>query len=115
MMESIDYAKAAQRRLENYHCLDSALNGTNRLNFRTGYGDIPMVYPYMTDNESLRKILIDHKIFVATYWPNVFDWCNESDLEHELAKKILPLPIDQRYAAEDMERIIKTIREYGKP
>jgi len=112
MMESINYAKAAQRRMENYHYLDAALNGTNQLNFPTGYGDIPMVYPYMTDNESLRKALIENKIFVATYWPNVLEWCNESDLEYGFAKRILPLPIDQRYNEEDMKRIIKTIKNY---
>jgi hypothetical protein len=69
----------------------------------------PMVYPYYTDNENLRKRLIDNRIFVAQYWPNVLSWCSPSDTEYNLTKRILPLPIDQRYGEEDMECIVKFI------
>lgn len=68
-----------------------------------------MVYPYLTDVADLRNKLIENKVFVATYWPNVFDWCKESDIEYKLAKYIFPLPCDQRYGEEDMERIINLI------
>jgi len=46
---------------------------------------------------------------VATYWPNVFNWCENKTLEFDLAKNILPLPIDQRYGSEEMERIVELI------
>lgn len=73
-----------------------------------------MVYPYLTNDVTLRKRLIANKIYVATYWPNVFDWCNESDVEYQMAKNIIPLPIDQRYGVADMDIIVNTIIEYKK-
>ena len=68
-----------------------------------------MVYPFMTDDESLRGRLIQNKVFVARYWPNVLEWCQEDELEYKFATHIISLPIDQRYDEEDMKRMIKVI------
>ena len=35
----------------------------------------------------------------------------ENSLEYDLAKNILPLPIDQRYDIEDMEIILKELNK----
>jgi hypothetical protein len=69
-----------------------------------------MAYPFWSEDENLRSRLIKNKVFVATYWPNIFEWCNESQLEYLLAKEIVPLPIDQRYGEEDMRRIVDVIK-----
>ena len=61
-------------------------------------------------NSLLKKRLIDNKIFVATYWPNVLEWCKEDDIEYKLCKSIIPIPIDQRYGKEDMNRILEIIQ-----
>jgi hypothetical protein len=72
--------------------------------------ECPLVYPYWCENGSeLKKKLIGQNIFVATYWPNVFEWAKQNDLEYNLANHVVCLPIDQRYGNEDMERIIKSI------
>ena len=34
-----------------------------------------MVYPYWTNDDLLREKMIDNRIFVAPYWPNVGNWC----------------------------------------
>jgi hypothetical protein len=39
----------------------------------------------------------------------VLNWCEEREVEYELCKNIIPLPIDQRYREEDMKRIIEII------
>ena len=69
-----------------------------------------MVYPYWSDDRTLRDRLIKNKIYVSTYWPNVMQWCTEDQLEYYLAKDIIPLPIDQRYNNKDLENIISIIR-----
>ena len=69
----------------------------------------PMVFPYLTDDVSLKQRLIDNKVFVATYWPNVLEWCGEVNIEHFVAKNICFLPIDQRYGEENMKAILDTI------
>jgi len=39
------------------------------------------------------------------------EWTKETELEHQLADKLLPLPIDQRYDQDDMSKIAKLILE----
>lgn len=109
LMASIDYKAAAVRRRNNFNILHDSLQTSNLLSFHLNSETVPMVYPYMTDDESLRDALISKKIFVARYWPNVLDWTAEGSLEHTLTKNILPLPIDQRYGEEDMKRIVSAI------
>ena len=109
IMASIDYQQAAQHRRENYLLLDGALNGKNGMSLPLTDDTIPMVYPFLTDDEGLRQRLIDHKIFVAQYWPNVLKWCVTTHIDYRMAQLLLPLPIDQRYGEEELKKIIKYI------
>lgn len=105
----IDYKAARIRRRDNYQRLDEALGDTNRLQLDMDKDCTPMVYPYLTDDVVLKQKLIDNKVFVATYWPNVLEWCGEADLEHYLAKYLCLLPIDQRCGENEMRKIIELI------
>lgn len=109
IMASIDYQQPALRRYDNYRLLDSALKDKNGISLPWTSDAVPMVYPFLTEDETLRKRLIDNKIFVAQYWPNVLDRCHEGSKEHQLAKYLLPLPIDQRYGSREMQFIINRI------
>lgn len=105
MMQGINYGYAAQQRLDNYNFLRKHLGG-RQLNF----GEVPMVFPLESEQgQELRKMLIAKKVFVAKYWPNVDEWAGEDALETWMANHILPLPIDQRYGKDDMERILNII------
>lgn len=106
LLNSIDHDSARDRRNRNFLQLHEILADNNQLTINKDDINGPMVYPYMVDDGLLRQKLIDNKIFVATYWPNVFDWSEEGDYERELVSKIIPLPIDQRYEEEDMKRIL---------
>ena len=112
ILGSIDFDEVMYRRRRNFEYLHQVLGPTNLL----GIPDIrsfacPMVYPYCTHDSELRGDLISNNIFVATYWPNVFNWCKSESIESIFAREILPLPIDQRYRDEDMERIIEIIKK----
>ena len=113
MMSSIDYKTAANRRRSNYQKLHDHLAASNQLQLPLTEDSVPMVYPYLTDDKDLKKRLIAEKIFVATYWPNVLEWCKPNDWEFQLAEKTVFIPIDQRYGEEDMNRIIDIIQKYG--
>ena len=107
----IDYESAKRKRRENYVVLDNALKDSNLIHLKMDEDAVPMVYPYLTKDKSLRQRLIDNKVFVATYWPNVSKWATEDLLERELLEGLLPLPIDQRYGIkkmDEMDKIIKT-------
>lgn len=108
LMQSIDYERVAQTRIDNYNTLRHALGGR-----MLHYGEVPMIFPYESPKgQELRRQLIAHKIFVAKYWPNVDEWTEEDSTERWMANHILPLPIDQRYDKEDMNRIIEIIKKY---
>ena len=111
ILSQIDYSSVIENRRQNYTILCDALNEKNKLQLPSiDSFTCPMFYPFMTDDESLRGRLIQNKVFVARYWPNVLEWCQEDELEYKLATHIIPLPIDQRYGVDDMERIIELIK-----
>lgn len=110
MMRSIDYEAAAKRRRENYLMLHEALGGENNLKLPLEEDAVPMVYPYLAPVKGLREKLIENKVFVARYWPNVLDWTTKDDIEYLLVCQMQPLPVDQRYGEEEMNRIIEIIK-----
>lgn len=111
IMQSIDYEDAAYKRRENYQMLHDALGGENNLELQLEKDAIPMVYPFLTPIKGLREKLIENKVFVARYWPNVLEWTTNEDIEYLLAFQMQPLPIDQRYEELDMRRLTDIIRK----
>lgn len=109
LLAGINYESAKQSRRRNYQFLDKELGSSNKINLEFDDVTVPMVYPYLTNDKDLKKCMISKKVFVATYWPNVFDWCREGDIEFSLAQNTCYLPIDQRYDDNEMQRIINTI------
>jgi len=109
LIENADLDYVKHKRQENFQYLHQRLAARNSLKVDTTANQVPMVYPLWVNDPSLRQKLIDHRIFVATYWPNVFDWCDTESVEYQLAKHIIALPIDQRYGSEEMEYIMKVI------
>lgn len=111
LLSSIDYEFVRKRRNENFFFLHENLRDKNELTelIESEAIDGPMVYPFMTRDPSLREKLRNNRIYVATYWNDVFERADENSLEWQLAKYMIPLPVDQRYSKEDMMRILNII------
>lgn len=101
MLSHVDMLTAATIRERNFAYLHEHLHSS--FPFAMAEDDVPMVYPLLMEDASLRQRLIDNKIFVARYWPSVEE-------QNNFADKIIPLPIDQRYNLEDMNRICEVIK-----
>lgn len=114
VMQSIDYENVTVARRVNFLQLHDHLVSTNILSVQMDADAIPMVYPYMTESKGLRNHLIKNKVYPAKYWPNVDEWVIGDSIESKLANYMVPLPIDQRYGNEEMNRIIKLIHEYER-
>lgn len=112
MMQFIDYESTSIQRRNNFLTLHSSLGKSNLFNLRLEEDAIPMVYPFLIDAKGLREFLIQHKIFVARYWPKVLEWTEPSDIEYTIASFMLPLPCDQRYSENDMKRVVKVINSF---
>lgn len=111
IMQSIDYEAVAKKRRENYLILYEVLGKENNLSLPLDEGVVPMVYPFLASVKGLREKLIENKVFVARYWPNVLEWTTKDDIEFFLAYQMQPLPIDQRYGERDMKYIIDIINK----
>lgn len=110
ILAKIDYTAIVAKRRKNYQSISKALGSKNLLELPPMDSfACPMVYPLLTDDETLRGKLIQHKVFVARYWPNVLEWTDADSTEYRLATHIIPIPVDQRYDEKDMQRIIDLI------
>lgn len=108
LLRGIDYEGVCKRRTENFAYLDEKLSQINKLKLSIPNG--PFMYPlYLENGAEVRKQLQAKKIFIPTLWPAVFNLCSEDELEYDMAKNILPIPVDQRYGIDDMEYIINEI------
>ena len=110
-MQSIDYDAVAAKRRENFNYLHKHLSGSNQLHLTLGEDMVPMVYPYLPDKDGLRDYLIQNKVYVAKYWPNVQNWCQEQ-IELVLTNRLIPIPIDQRYEKEEMSLMLNLIESW---
>lgn len=120
MLSCADYENVKRARVNNFNALDEKLSQLNLLDINSSQsrigvsaGEAPMVYPFLTHNGvKLKKYLIRRKVFVASYWHDVLENMDSSELEKNLAENLVPLPVDQRYSEEDMQYIIDVIKEW---
>ena len=109
ILKSVDYETIKSIRLVNFRFLHDILKNSNQLVFDLNDNQVPMVYPYWTKDLALKKRLQEHRIYCATYWPNVKEWCNPKSLEYRLMDEVVYLPIDQRYNIDTMKEILKYV------
>lgn len=111
LLKAIDYERAKEKRNQNYEILQSLLDEGNRQEFQKPEG--PFVYPYrVPGGQELRRRLAAEKIYVPLYWSNVLRDMPEESTEYQMAANILPLPCDQRYGPEEMERLAETVKKF---
>ncbi len=112
ILNHINYDKVKVRRRNNFQYLYDSFGGDNNLSLPEMDSFLcPMVYPLMVNNsKELREKLIDNKVFVAKYWPNVVKKEN-FELEFSMVMNIIPIPCDQRYDKEEMSRIVELIKQ----
>ncbi len=112
LLKNIDYKSIAENRKNNFLSLHAGLKKINILKLELYGHQVPMTYPFMSNNSELRLELIKNKIFVAQYWPNVTRWSSADSLEYKYAVNIVHLPISQMCAFADMKRIINLISKF---
>lgn len=105
ILSGLDYQSIIQQRKNNFSCLHDALKNKNQLTVRNEAG--LFLYPFLcADGAEVKKKLIEKKIYVPTFWPEALESCPENSWEYQLTKKLVLLPMDQRYSRQDMEYIL---------
>ncbi|MEO5569299.1 MAG: hypothetical protein ABIT08_00510 [Bacteroidia bacterium] len=110
MMQNINYEKCRNRRKENFLFFQEKLQSINELSLSdNNQTEVPMVYPLLVKHKTLRKELIQNRIYIASYWQDILNRCDEKSWEYYLAENLLPLPVDHRYYPKDLEKIVEII------
>lgn len=112
LLRHVDYDEVADRRRKNFQCLHAALGQLNHLDCALVEDDVPLYYPFLSE-APLRERLIEREIFVPYLWSEVqtrtsqgFAW------ERQLARRLSPLPVDQRYHCSDMAKIAEEVTRF---
>ncbi len=109
LLRHMDYPAMAEARCRNYRHLHAALADLNHLALPDKPPSAPMCYPFVSAIPGLRDALIDAGIALPLFWPEVLEACEPDSTESRLARRLLPLPLDQRYGEADMERLLRLI------
>jgi len=112
LLGATDIEWARRRRQANFDSLHRLLGPLNTIGLSLGdaAADAPMCYPFLPAAEVDRAALARFGVFVPTFWPEVpdrdapgFEW------ERQIARRLLPLPIDHRYGPCDMDTVSRAL------
>lgn len=113
ILKNINISNIINRRSENLNFLYK--NISNKEHFLCNISDIksPFIIPLIFESEEkknvTKELLIRNRIYPPIHW-NLQNMIPKNYLyEHELNKKILSIPIDQRYDDEDMLRAVNIL------
>ena len=89
--------------------LDQLVNGAINVGFGAAAvaveGSKKVLDDLNTKGEQVRKALQAKKVYVPLLWPEAAA-AEHDPVGRAYARNILPLPVDQRYTPEDMERML---------
>ena len=108
MLGHTDLTEIAQRRRTNYQHLHDQLGPLNELTLDLNDRDIPLCYPFLPTVDITHQQLHSCKVWVPRYWPGMPN-TNDFAWEQKLVDRLLPLPLDQRYDENDMNKLSELI------
>ena len=109
LLDAYDFNLIARRRMQNYAALHRLLGPINRLELPETPPAAPFCYPLVSGIPDLRDSLVDAGVALPFFWPEVVKATGAESVENRLARTLLPLPIDQRYSPEDMQRLASLV------
>jgi hypothetical protein len=115
ILASIDMEATKSARNRNFALLHQRLGRWNKCSIDPDHIDGALCYPLLVDSPTLKERLIAEKIFVATYWKDVLTTVGNDSLEASWVSNLVPLPCDQRYGVDDMERIAEVCTRLLNP
>lgn len=107
MAQGIDWEYVRERRICNYKILHAHLAELNHLELPQEPPAAPFCYPFVSTIPGLRDALIDAGLALPLFWPEVIRDTPAESPANSLARKLLPIPLDQRYEGKDILSVIR--------
>lgn len=112
LLSLVDLGEVVRIRRRNFARYREALG--DRMLLAPGDGDVPFFFPLWWPHDAPpRRELAAEQIFVPRFWADVeertggdFAW------EREVSRRLVPLPIDQRYTEQDCDRVIQALQRH---
>ncbi len=104
-----DYENVKKSRQRNFSIICEKLNPINELNLPSEKDIVPMSYPLLLSKEGFRKSLVSEEIYIPQWWKYILSEGRANPFERKLSEYLIPLPIDQRYTADNMDDLCKKI------
>jgi hypothetical protein len=111
LLDAADMSHARCRRRSNFAVLHRRLGSINTIALSLDMADgAPMCYPFLPAMDVDRAALREAGVFVPVLWPEI-ELRREPGFERErlIARRLLPLPIDQRYGPDDMNDLCEVL------
>jgi hypothetical protein len=70
---------------------------------------VPLIFKDRKQRDEVRKVLIKNSIYPPVHWDITNIIPEKFAYEHELSRKILSIPIDQRYSETDMAAVVSVL------
>lgn len=110
ILSCIDYSHVAKTRKENFNFLHKHLRTFNQLKIKSLGTDVPLIYPFLPDRIINKNVFHDQAIYIPTLWKRARMLKDKGfKFERDLAKRLLPLPVDHRYGPDDLSRMVDLI------
>lgn len=111
---NLDRKGLVNKRRENFELLSKSLKGQLQAVFRLGENkEVPLYFPILVeDRAALQKHLVGNAIYAPVVWPKDDNQPTQCEGAENAYQHLLCIPIDQRYDADDMNRIIEVINSY---
>lgn len=117
IMKNISYSKIVKKRNENLKLFYEEICDDNKFLFEFEDIKSPFMLPlrFQTEKErnSMKDLLIKNDIYTPVLWDLDEIVPKEHSYEHELKKRVMMIPIDQRYNQDDLMFAVDLINSYG--
>jgi hypothetical protein len=105
LLAAIDFDSARRIRTDNFRFLHDRLRFLNSLSITPNWPSGPLSYPFLSPAKA-RDDLTQNRVYVARYWEEVLQRPGLNDFERSMVTHCLPLPCDQRYGRDDMQKVV---------
>ena len=110
VLQRLPHARVCEQRRLNFAQYERAFAGLNTFSAALSPRAVPFCYPFLPKRKVDRRRLHERGIFIPTFWPEVMGRAGAAfDIERRLAQDLLPLPVDHRYGAAEIETVIQTV------
>lgn len=113
---NLDIDKLVKMRTTNFIILRKSLKGPVIPLFSLiNYNCVPLYFPILVENRTvLQKHLAENSIYAPVVWPKDEQQPKQCEGAEYAYQHLLCIPIDQRYDAGDMNRIVTVINDFYK-